>query len=171
MTSHIVLDGVPQTQSVLGGGGTSINMAGVLLPYLFSPDSKHIAHLSSAPPDAAPAHGVFLDGKFIPVAVEGSEMYLSFSPDSKHLFWVHRIPGAQAGLRFFADGKPMVDFSSPGNAFLGAARWFDFNPDGTMSFLAQDDNSLKRITVTLPSDLSLETMLGGNGAGAMPASQ
>ena len=162
LTAHLVLDGAPQTQSV--AGGTRINTAngGPSPTYLFSPDSKHIAHFSTAPPDASPGNGIFLDGKFIPVSVEGSEMCLSFSPDSKHLFWVHRIPGAQGGLRLFADGKPLVDFSAPSNVFLSVGQWFDYNPDGSVSFLAQDDTSLKRITVALPSDLSVETMLGGN---------
>ena len=162
MTSHIVLDGAPQPQSVFNGNRTSVANGGTSSPYVFSPDSRHIAHLSSAP-DAQTGHGVFLDGKFILTTVEGTEMWLTFSPDSKHLFWVHRIPGAQGTLRLFADGKPLADFSTPGGYVLSALdHWWDFNPDGSISFLVQADNSLKRITVTLPSDLSVETMLGAS---------
>jgi len=35
-------------------------------------------------------------------------------------------------------------------------------PDGTLSLLAQDDNSLKRITIKFLPETSLETMLGGS---------
>jgi hypothetical protein len=43
------------------------------------------------------------------------------------------------------------------------AGWWDFGQDGTLSFLAQDENSLKRITLTLSDQTSLATMLGGGG--------
>ena len=50
------------------------------------------------------------------------------------------------------------------------ANWWDFGPDGTLSFLAQDDNSLKRITITPSSETSVATMLGG-GSSAVAANQ
>lgn len=162
LTSHLVVDGTPQTKSVFSGNRINIASAGSSPTFLFSPDSKHIAQFSSAPPDAPPGHGVFLDGKFILSSAEGGDMCLSFSPDSKHLAWIYRIPGAQGGLRLVVDGKPVVNFISPGSVFLTVRQWLDFNPDGSISFLAQDNSSLKRITVTLPAELTLDTMSGGS---------
>jgi hypothetical protein len=163
LTSHIVIDGTPQTNSVFNGNRINVANGNPAPTFLFSPDSKHIAHFSNAPPNTPPGHGVFLDGKFILSAVEGGDMCLSFSPDSKHLIWVYRIPGAQGGLRLVVDGKPIVNFTPPGNVFLTVREWLDFNPDGTISFLAQDNSSLKRITVTLPTELTLDTMSGSKG--------
>jgi hypothetical protein len=92
-----------------------------------------------------------------PTSSEGTGTDLRFSPDNKHLLWIHRY-GDQP-FRLFIDGKPLLDFYSPNN--LGAAHWWDFGSDGTLSLLAQDDNSLKRITITLSDTTSLGTMLGG----------
>ena len=154
-SSHLVLDGVRQTQSSLSGDridATSVSA----LKYIFSPDSKHVAHFAYSP--AGNTRGVFVDGKFVPISPEGSNTHLLFSPDSKHIFWVHQY--GELPLRLFIDGKPLADFYSPTN-LLGAARnWWDFGPDGTVSFLAQDDNSLKRIAITLSAETSVATMTG-----------
>ena len=66
--------------------------------------------------------------------------------------------------RVFIDGKPLVGFYAAGNTLATIPHWWDFGPDGTLSFLAQDDNSLKRITVTLSPETSLATILGGGTA-------
>ncbi len=161
LTSHIVVDGVPQTKSVFSGNRTNISDLGASPTFLFSPDSRHIAHFSSAPPDSPPGHGVFLDGKFILSSAEGVDRCLWFSPDSKHLVWVYQ-PGGQHSSRLIVDGKPIVNFISPANAFLTMPQWLDFNPDGTISLLTQDESSLKRITVSLPVELSLDTLAGGS---------
>jgi hypothetical protein len=58
----------------------------------------------------------------------------------------------------FVDGKPLVDFYATGPV----PHWWEFMPDGKLSFLAQDDNSLKRITIMLSPETSLATMLGGD---------
>ena len=50
------------------------------------------------------------------------------------------------------------------NAGGDAPQWWDFAADGMLSFLAQDDKSLKRITITLSDQTSLATMLGGGPA-------
>ncbi len=129
------------------------------LKYVFSPDSKHVAHFAG-PPTATGDNrrGVFLDGRYIPASVDGVNHQLSFSPDSKHLFWIHRY-GDQA-YRVFIDGKPLVDFYPAGETI---PHWWDFGSDGTLSLVAQDEHSLKRITITLSPETSLATMLGGGG--------
>jgi hypothetical protein len=157
---RLVIDGVPQPQSALGSDRIDLEDASAL-KYIFSADSKHVAHFANSTSATAIARGVFLDGKFIPASLEGTNTKLSFSPDSKHLFWIHAY--GDRPYRVFIDGKPLVDFYSAGNTLGMVPHWWDFGPDGTLSFLAQDDNSLKRITITLSPETSLTTMLGGSG--------
>jgi hypothetical protein len=162
MGRKLVIDGVQQAQSVLSGDIMDMQNAQAL-KYIFSADSKHFAHFAVSPSAATVSNGVFLDGKFIPTTSQGTGTDLRFSPDSKHLFWIHRY-GDQP-YRLFIDGKPLDRFYSPNN--LGTPHWWDFAADGTLSLLAQDDKSLKRITITLPDATSLATMLGGGSAVAM----
>jgi hypothetical protein len=155
--SHLVLDGVRQAQSSVSGDRIDpVNVSA--LKYVFSPDSKHVAHFANSPAGIAVTRGVFVDGKFIPISSEGSNTHLLFSPDSKHIFWVHQY--GDLPLRVFIDGKPLMDFYSPTSVLGSAPHWWDFGPDGTVSFLAQDDNSLKRITITPSAETSVATMTG-----------
>ena len=128
------------------------------MKYVFSADSKHVAHFANSNTPSGVAHGVFLDGKFIPASQEGANTKLVFSPDSQHLFWIHAY--GNNPYRLFIDGKPLVDFYGAGQTLV-IPHWWEFGPDGTLSFLSRDDNSLKRITITLSSETSLATMLGG----------
>ena len=82
-----------------------------------------------------------------------------FSPDSSHLFWIHQY--GDHPNRIFVDGKPLVDFFAVSNTMSNVPSWWEFGEDGRLNFLAQDDNSLKRITITLSSETSLATMLDG----------
>jgi WD40 repeat protein len=157
MGQRLVIDGVPQPQSALSGD--RIDMQNVsALKYIFSADSKHVAHFANS----ETAHGIFLDGKFIPASQDGTNTNLTFSPDSKHLFWIHQY--GDRPLRVFIDGKPLVDFFAAGNSIWSVAGWWEFGSDSTLSFLAQDDNSLKRIKITLSPETGLATMSGGGTA-------
>jgi len=156
MGERLVIDGAPQPQSAISGDRIDIQNVSAL-KYIFSADSKHVAHFANSP--AADARGVFLDGAFVPAGLEGTNTDLTFSPDSKHIFWIHQY--GDRPLRVFIDGKPLVDFFAAGNSFSSVPHWWDFGPDGSLSLLAQDDNSLKRITITLSDQTSLATMLGG----------
>ncbi len=160
MGHRLVIDGVPQSQSVLTTVDTMDLQNAQALKYVFSPDSKHVAHFAG-PPTATGDNrrGIFLDGRYIPASVDGVNHQLSFSPDSMHLFWIHRY-GDQP-YRVFIDGKPLLDFYPAGETI---PHWWDFGADGTLSLLAQDDNSIKRITITLSDTTSLATMLGGGSA-------
>jgi len=156
---RLVIDGAPQPQSALSGDIIDMQNSGAL-KYIFSADSKHVAHFAVPPtPTGDYQRGVFLDGKYVQISTEGTNTDLTFSPDSKHLFWIH--PYGNRPLRLFVDGKPLLDFYAVGNSLSSVAHWWDFGPDGTLSLLAQDDNSLKRITITLSEQTSLTTMLGG----------
>ena len=152
---RLVIDGVPQPQSVLSGADTiDLENTVAALKYVFTADSKHVAHFATS----GTTRGVFLDGKFIPASQEGVNTKLVFSPDSKHLFWIHQY--SNNPYRLFIDGKPLMDFYGAGQN-LTIPHWWEFGPDGTLSFLAQDDNSLKRITITPSGDTNLATMVGG----------
>jgi hypothetical protein len=159
---RLVVDGASQPQSSLSGDIIDMQNPSAL-KYIFSADSKHVAHFAVPPtPTGDYQRGVFLDGKYVQISAEGTNTDLTFSPDSKHLFWIHQY-GNQP-LRLFVDGKPLADFYAAGNSLSSVPRWLDFGPDGTLSFLAQDDNSLKRITITLSDQTSLTTMVGGGPA-------
>jgi hypothetical protein len=159
---RLVIDGAPQPQSSLSGDIIDMQSPSAL-KYIFSADSKHVAHFAVPPTSTGDyQRGVFLDGKYVQISAEGTNTDLTFSPDSKHLFWIH--PYGNQLLRLFIDGKPLVDFYAAGNSLSSVPRWMEFGPDGTLSFLAQDDNSLKRITITLSPETSLATMLGGGTA-------
>jgi hypothetical protein len=82
---------------------------------------------------------------------------LAFSPDSRNLFWIHQY--GNRPYRLFVDGKPLVDFYSASSVVGSIPYWWDFGPDGTLSFLVQGDNSLKRITITLSAETTLDTLL------------
>ncbi len=154
---RLVLDGIVQSESVLTKVDTMDLQNALALKYVFSPDGKHIAHFAGPPtPTGGYDRGIFLDGKYIPASAQGTNHNLSFSPDSNHLFWIHEY-GNQP-FRVFIDGKPLVEAYSAGLL----PHWWDFAPDGTLSFLAQDDNSLKRITITPSPETSIATMLGGS---------
>jgi len=163
MGHRLVIDGVPQPQSVLTTVDTMDLLNAQALKYVVSADSKHIAHFAAPPtPTGGYDRGIFLDGKYLPASPQGTNSQLSSSPDSKHLFWIHGF-GNQP-YRVLIDGKPLLDFySTRGNA-AAVPHWWDFGPNGILSLLAQDDNSLKRITITLSDTTSIATMLGGGSA-------
>jgi hypothetical protein len=61
------------------------------------------------------------------------------------------------------DGKPVAEGDTAIDPNSREA-WWDMAPDGSLSFMAQDDNNLKRITITPSPAITLATLLGGNGA-------
>jgi WD40 repeat protein len=157
MSLHLALDGAVQPASNMGGLGNASDAH-----FVFSPDSKHIAHLGLSP--ANDSRGLFLDGKYIALGQSIVTGHLTFTPDSKHLVWFLQMPGVN-DFRVFIDGKAVAELGSAANRGVNdpiAATWFDMLPDGTLLILAQDDSSLKRITIT-PSDSTSLATLGGGG--------
>jgi hypothetical protein len=151
---HLVLDGVVQPNSSFGNPFVSEPR------YVWSPDSKHIAHFH----EGGGVKGAFLDGKVFPMAAApGQGMYtmLSFTPDSKHLIWARNqtVQGDQ-GFRVFVDGKPVYEglYAIQGWFSSVPGSW-EMAPDGTLSFVTQDDNSLKRVSITPSPETSLDTLL------------
>ena len=153
---RLVIDGAVQMNSNLGT--PSMPRA----HYVFSPDGQHIAVDSSPPTDTGVfASGLFLDGKYIPVVANPGMKRLEFTADSKHVVWAQGVSGRDA-LRIFVDGKAVAeaDTAISANSKEG---WWDMTPDGGLSVLTQDDNNLKRITITPSAETSVAT-LGGGGA-------
>jgi len=150
---HLMLDTTRIGESGFSGDQIDPASSGAL-PYIFSSDSQHVAYLGLMGDE----HGISVDGKFFETPGRGNTL-LRFSPDAKHLLWLRGTPGSN-DFRLMADGKPIVDFSPAGRTVATTPQWWDFNADGRLSFLAQDDNSLKRITVTLSPESSVAAMVG-----------
>lgn len=153
---RLVLDNVVQMNSNLGTPSTA------RFHYVFSPDSKHIAVDSAPPTDTGVfASGLFLDGKYIPVQANPSMFVLQFTCDSKHIAWAQGVPSRNA-MRIYIDGKAVAEAETAIN-FTTREAWWDMLPDGSLAVLAQDQNNLKRITIT-PSGETSVAELGGGGA-------
>jgi hypothetical protein len=156
MSLHLALDGAVQPASNMGGLGNASDAH-----YVFSPDSKHIAHLGLSPSNDS--RGLFLDGKYIALGQNMVAGHLTFTPDSKHLIWFLQMPGVN-DFRVLIDGKAVAELGSASNkgvTDMSTSSWFDVLPDGTLLVLAQDDNSLKRITITPSDSTSVATLAGG----------
>jgi len=154
MSRRLVLDGVEQANSNLGSPGNP------RIRYVFSPDSQHIAADSVPPhPTGEYASGVFLDGKYIPVPANVGMLSLEFTADSKHIAWAQPVPSRHA-FRIFVDGKAVAE-ADTAMATSPREGWWEMGPDGSLSILAQDENNLKRITITPSPETNLATMGGG----------
>jgi hypothetical protein len=186
---HVIIDGKdqePGPPAVAGGGptrcycltftpdgtryafisGATLVVDGLALPgiasgqkYVFSPDDKHIAYMSS---DGGYT-SVFLDGKIVdnsPSAGQTGRIF--FSPDSQHLFTLKTMNlqamGTKDSVLLTVDGKPATHYSDNG---LGGASTcnFDFNSDGVLSFAARTDSNFRLFHVTPAADANISTML------------
>ena len=153
--NRLVFDGTVQMQSNLATSNSIGNQ------YVFSPDSQHIAVYSGSPnPSSEYATGLFLDGKYIPVAPTPAFYRLEFTADSKHIAWTQPVPGQHA-FRIFMDGNAIAeaDTAMDPNSRTG---WWDMSPDGSLSILAQDENNLKRITITPSPETSVAALSGAS---------
>ncbi|MFB3922165.1 MAG: hypothetical protein ACE145_10615 [Terriglobia bacterium] len=154
MRRLLVVDGVPQSSSYIGNPFMSEPR------YVWSPDSKHIAHFH----EGGGMKGVFLDGKVLEIpAATGQGIYtmLAFTPDSKHLVWARNdtMQGAP-GFRVFVDGKPVYEGLYAIQGFFSNVHGsWEIAQDGTLSFVTQDDNNLKRVSIAPSPETSLDTML------------
>jgi hypothetical protein len=154
---QLVLDGVAEKDSRLSASTAQGNQ------YIFSPDGEHIAHFANSPDPSRPGSGVFLDGKFIPIGDVSMFDRIAFTPDSKHLMWAEpmRTTSGTVVAGIFVDGKLIVQKSTPYGGLDTPAPWWDVSPDGILSFLAQENNSLERITIAPSPNTSIQTLLSG----------
>lgn len=117
--------------------------------FQWSKDSKHVAWIVGAP-----TTGVAIDGKYI--AAPGMTRFLKFTADGKHLVWIVRAP---PGHLVFVDGEKVLEL--PQNLPLEneADIYWSFAEDGTVTFIAQDGEAMKRFKITPGTDTSVETVL------------
>ncbi|HKO14130.1 MAG TPA: hypothetical protein VJV22_19335 [Acidobacteriaceae bacterium] len=157
--NRLVVDGVPQNNSNLAQATT------VGMQFVFSPDSQHTAVYSLPPsPTGQFSSGVVLDGKYLPSVATPAFYRLEFTADSKHIAWAQPVPSQHTFL-VFVDGKPVAEAETAIDPNSREA-WWDMAPDGSLSFMAQDDNNLKRITITPSPGTNVAALLGGGGAGS-----
>jgi len=157
----MVVDGVVQQTGYApaGSGFMSANNK----PYVFSPDSKHIAYFCRSGNPAANPNDVYLclDNKAVLLGPHDS-VNLIFSADSNHLFWIRNE--GRAIYRVYVDGKPVAEgFLAVGSGVgggLGKESW-QLGPDGNLLVLMQDDTSLKRVSITPSPSTSIATLFGG----------
>lgn len=81
-----------------------------------------------------------------------------FTSDSNHLVWNMNRP--QSGWRAFMDGKPVAE----GFGQLSDATWQPGPTPGSWAFLLQDNDGLKRITLTPSAGTSFASFAGGASA-------
>lgn len=123
--------------------------------FLFSPDSKHIAHFGM--PAGSNDFGIFLDGKFLAVGGNRQPHNPTFTPDSKHLFWLDTTPG-EPKFTLYLDGVAVLKINFDNLAVVRPG-WWDMGDDGTLTIVAADEGDLKRIRITPGTGSSVETML------------
>jgi hypothetical protein len=155
----LYVDGMPQSAYYWAGSGGFMSKAAAA--YAFSPDSKHIAYFCRS---SNPAVGndiyLCLDDKAVRLGGNTPGSNLMFTADSNHLIWTMNRP--QSGWRAFMDGKPVAE----GFGQLGDATWQPGPTPGSWAFLLQDNDGLKRVTLTPSAGTSFASFAGG--ASALP---
>lgn len=141
-----VVDGTVYSQMNVDIGVGNIGHQG---SFQWSPDSKHVAWLV-----AAPTPGVAINGKYI--ASGGMTRFLKFTADGKHLVWLVR---SAPGHIVFVDGEKVLELPQNLSLENDADIYWSFPEDGSIVFVAQDGDAMKRFKITPGSDTSVETAL------------
>jgi hypothetical protein len=143
-TSSVTVDGTPYASGVVDPAIGNVGFQGVIH---WSADSKHVAWITQAP-----NQGVAIDGRY--VAAPGWTRFLSFSADGKHVVWLVRGQGSEHQV--FLDGIKVLTI--PQNLPLEneADIYWGFAPDGSITFVAQDNDGMKRFRI-VPGGTSVET--------------
>jgi hypothetical protein len=103
--------------------------------------------------------------QFTRIGPPGTYSHLMFTPDGKHLLWtvpVYRVGGSHEEV--ICDGRPAFGpYFSVTHTGTGVAdpAW-EMQPDGTLLFVAQLDNAMKRISLTPSSDTSWTALFGAH---------
>jgi WD40 repeat protein len=168
LSGQLIVDGGVKGGST--GGGTAYNDK-----IFFSPDSHHIAAMSSSPPKGERA--VYLDGRFVPLP-KGLQYVklLGFTQDSQHLL----IRGAELAKggsyyldRYFLDGKYVAQFVAAGisSGLAGGnyellamlSEFWEAQPDGSIVLIGHEPDedkqrgAVKRVKVTPDPGTSIAT--------------
>jgi hypothetical protein len=148
-TSGVNVDGTSYASSSVDLGIANVGYQGF---FHWTPDSKHIAWITQAP-----NQGVVIDGRLVPAAA-GTQMtrYLNFTADGKHVVWLTRGEGGVQHI--FLDGIKVLTLPQNLSLENEADVYWSFAPDGSISFVAQDHEGMKRFRI-VPGGTSVETAL------------
>jgi hypothetical protein len=119
--------------------------------FQWSPDSKHVAWITAAQQGV---FGVGLDGKLI--AAIGMPRFLKFTADGKHLVWLVRSP---PGHIVFLDGEKVLELPQTLPLENEADIYWSFPEDGSIVFVAQDGDAMKRFKITPGTETSVASAL------------
>jgi hypothetical protein len=170
--AKVVVDGVEQPFEF---GGDFVHYTTGYEPdrkFLFSPDGKHVLYLASVGRvdsgghslDHSATKAVCLDGKLIPCEGERSEITPFFTPDSKHVVWIDsggasaRSQNATVDAHEIGSYSIYVDGQLDGRFNLLFARTkeaSEIGADGTLTFVAQVGDAVKKLRVTPAADINL----------------
>ena len=103
----------------------------------WSPDSKHVAWIT-----AAPSSGVMLDGKLLPTP--RMTRFAHFSANGR-LVYLARGEGAEHQI--YVDGKRVLTLPQNLSLENDADVYWDFPADGSIRFVAQDHEGMKRFRI------------------------
>lgn len=103
----------------------------------WSPDSKHVAWIT-----AAPNSGVMLDGKLLPTP--RMTRFAHFSANGR-LVYLARGEGAEHQI--YVDGKRVLTLPQNLSLETDADIYWDFPADGSIRFVAQDQEGMKRFRI------------------------
>lgn len=152
----LYLDGAPQTAFSPSLQGPLTNMT--TRPFVFSPDSKHLAYFCrSSDPAAGNDQGLCVDGKYVRAGSPQAYGNLLFTSDSNHLVWSRNM--GQSIIRVFADGKAVAEGFQPAVSGMTKETW-QTTADGSLLVLVQDETTLKRLTITPSASTSIATLTG-----------
>lgn len=138
--------------------------------YAFSPDGKHILLIGYATADQS-LNGLWVDGKLVVTQNDGGNPHRPmFTPDGKHIFWIGNRRATTStdhdSELLYVDGKATeVKFrsmvaTSPGNFEIGA--------DGTLTFIARTEDTLRRYRVTPGTDTDIDAMIAAGKPAPAP---
>ena len=103
----------------------------------WSPDSKHVAWIT-----AAPSQGVMLDGKLLPTP--RMTRFAHFTANGR-LLYLARGEGAEHQI--YVDGKRVLTLPQNLSLETDADIYWDFPADGSIRFVAQDHEGMKRFRI------------------------
>jgi WD40 repeat protein len=134
--TFITVDGTAYDKAAVEPGIGRVGFQGTIH---WSPDSKHVAWIT-----AAPNNGVMLDGKLLPTP--RMTRFAHFTATG-HLVYLARGEGAEHQV--YVDGKRVLTL--PQNLPLEneADIYWRFGEDGSVSFVAQDNEGMKRYRIVL----------------------
>jgi hypothetical protein len=144
ITQSVTVDGTAYGSVTVDLGIARVGYQGYIH---WTPDSKHVAWLG-----VAPSQGVALDGRFL--AMPGWTRFFAFSADGKHAVWLVRGQGSEHNV--YLDGAKVLTLPLNNALETDADIYWDFPADGSIRFVAQDNEGMKRFRI-VPGGSSVES--------------